>query len=231
MALVEWTSRLIQTDLDDITLSDPDPGNAIEQTIREMEICHAQLRQALVTAITSQKRNQQICIQVQQDVDKWQNRVQLAMGKGREDLAQEALNREKALVRSFTEFKSQIKKQTDSIEIFKQHLDDLTAKICEARAKQVELSNREQKVREKSLKLQPLRQESESNEKILLAVDNLEKKLNRIQLLTQEAFSDLSVLKAFVSATQKTRTFEATAKSALEVDAELEALKSQLDQL
>jgi hypothetical protein len=65
----------------------------------------------------------------------------------------------------------------------------------------------------------------------LLAVDNLEKKLNRIQLLTQEAFSDLSVLKAFVSATQKTRTFEATAKSALEVDAELEALKSRLDQL
>lgn len=208
MALFEQTNRLIQADLDNIALSDPDPGNTIEQTIREMEVCHTQLRQVLMIAITSQKRNQQICIPVQQELDKWHGRIQLALDKGREDLAQEASNREQSLTKSLTEFKSQIKKQTDNIKTFKQHLDDLTVKICEARAKQIELRNRSQKVLEKPLKLQPLMQKNEHNEKILLAVDNLEKKLNRIQLLAQEAFSDLSGLKVLVSEIQRTVTSE-----------------------
>ncbi len=68
-----------------------DEEKLLDQAIAQMQEALLQLRLAVTRAVATQKRIQQQHSQAQAEVDKWQQRVQLALQKGDENLARQAL--------------------------------------------------------------------------------------------------------------------------------------------
>ncbi len=115
-----------------------DPEKLLDLAIDQMEIDAQNAHQALINLIASRKRLQQQYGQVQAEVDKWERRTQLALQKGDEYLAKEALSRKKAHSGILSSLKTHLD-QTPPVENFKQNLTLLEAKIAEAKMMRTQL--------------------------------------------------------------------------------------------
>jgi phage shock protein A len=115
-----------------------DPEKLLDLAINQMEIDVLSARQSLINLIVSGKRLQQQYEQVQAEVDKWEKRTQLALRKGDEDLAREALNRKKIHSDVLSSLKANLD-QALPVENFKQNLTLLEAEIAEAKMMRTQL--------------------------------------------------------------------------------------------
>jgi phage shock protein A len=113
-----------------------DPEKILEQAIVSMQEDLIQLRQAVARAIATQKRTEQQYNKNQAEANNWQQRAQLALSKGDEALAREALVRKKALADTAATLKSQLEGKTTQVETLKRNLIALESKISEAKTKQ-----------------------------------------------------------------------------------------------
>ncbi|RWW21917.1 hypothetical protein BHE74_00023533 [Ensete ventricosum] len=73
-----------------------DPEKILEQAVLEMTDDLTKMRQATAQVLASQKRLENRYKAAQQASDEWYRKAQLALAKGDEDLAREALKRRKS---------------------------------------------------------------------------------------------------------------------------------------
>ena len=95
-------------------------------------------------AIASQKRLRNQAEQAEAQSKTWYERAELALKKGEEDLAREALSRRKTFQETATSLSSQVKGQDTQVETLKRSLVALEGKIAEARTKKDMLKARAQ---------------------------------------------------------------------------------------
>ena len=93
MGLFDRVSRVVRSNLNAAVSSAEDPEKILDQAIIDMQEDLVQMRQAVAKAIASQKRVQQQADKAQSAAGQRQQRAQLALQKGEEDLAREALVR------------------------------------------------------------------------------------------------------------------------------------------
>lgn len=135
MGLFDRISRVIKANINDLVSKAEDPEKLLEQSLVEMQEDLVQLRQAVASAIASQKRFQQQYSQAQDQVNTWHQRAQLALQKGDENLAREALQRKKTHVDTATTLKGQLEQQNQHVDTLKRSLLALEGKISEAKTK------------------------------------------------------------------------------------------------
>jgi phage shock protein A len=135
MGLFDRVSRVARANLNDMVSKAEDPEKILEQTIIDMQEDLVQLRQAVASAIASQKRTQQQYNQAQTESNNWQQRAQLALQKGDENLAREALVRKKTHAETSTALKTQLDQQNSTVETLKRNLIAIEGKISEAKTK------------------------------------------------------------------------------------------------
>jgi phage shock protein A len=135
MGLFDRISRVARANLNDIVSKAEDPEKILEQTIIDMQEDLVQLRQAVASAIASQKRSQQQQNQAQTEANNWQQRAQLALQKGDENLAREALVRRKTHAETAASLKAQLDQQSGQVDTLKRNLIALESKISEAKTK------------------------------------------------------------------------------------------------
>ena len=135
MGLFDRVSRLARANLNDLVSKAEDPEKILEQTVLEMQEDLVQLRQAVAGAMASQKRVQQQYNQAQTESNNWQQRAQLALQKGDENLAREALMRKKTQSETAASLKAQVDQQTGMVDTMKRNLIALEGKISEAKTK------------------------------------------------------------------------------------------------
>jgi phage shock protein A len=116
-----------------------DPEKLLDSAIEQMQADSRKARQAIANIMASQRRLQQQYEQAQLEIDKWQRRVQLALQKGDEYLAGEALSRKKMHSDILSSLKTQLDQKPTSVNNFKQKLTLLEAKISEAKSMQTRL--------------------------------------------------------------------------------------------
>jgi len=257
MGLFDRVSRLVRANINDAVSKAEDPEKILEQAIIDMQEDLVQLRQAVATAIASQKRSQQQYQQAQTEADNWQRRAQLALQKGDENLAREALSRKKVQTESATAMKNQLDQQAGTVDTLKRNLIALEGKISEAKTKKDML-----KARAGAAKANEQLQKAVGNMgtgSAMSAFEKMEEKVLQMEAKSQAAaelagadlesqFSmlesgsnvddELAAMKAQLlggaapaqGQLPSTATTSSAPKDAA-VDAELEALKSQLDQL
>jgi phage shock protein A len=121
--------------LNDIVSKAEDPEKILEQAIIDMQEDLIQLRQAVARSIATQKRTEQQYNKNQAEANNWQQRAQLALSKGDETLAREALVRKKAVADTAATLKSQLEGQTTQVDTLKRNLIALESKISEAKTK------------------------------------------------------------------------------------------------
>ncbi|MGF1515997.1 MAG: PspA/IM30 family protein [Elainellaceae cyanobacterium] len=135
MGLFDRVSRVVRSNLNAVVGAAEDPEKILEQAIIDMQEDLIQMRQAVARAIASQKRVQQQYSQAESEAGKWQQRAQLALQKGDEDLARQALSRKKVQAETSNALKGQLDQQSGQVETLKRNLIALEGKISEAKTK------------------------------------------------------------------------------------------------
>ncbi|MEB3178402.1 MAG: PspA/IM30 family protein [Nostocaceae cyanobacterium] len=266
MGLFDRIRRVVSANLNDMVSKAEDPEKMLEQSILEMQEDLVQLRQGVAQAIAAQKRTEQQYNQAQTETNKWDRNARLALQKGDENLARQALERKKTVSETSTALKTSLDGQVTQVENLKRQLIALESKISEAKTKKDML-----KARITAAKAQEQLQNTIGNlntSSSMAAFERMEEKVIMMEARAQsaqelagadlesqfaalEAGSDvddeLSAMKAQMaleasapqnqaslpSAGQSTGTpsSQNPAKQNQVVDAELESLRKQLDQM
>ena len=93
MGLFERIMRVIRSQINSLVSKAEDPEKILEQAVMDMQTDLIQVRQAVAQAIATQKRTERQYEQAKSTADEWYKRAQLALQKGDEHLAKEALTR------------------------------------------------------------------------------------------------------------------------------------------
>ena len=135
MGLFDRVSRVVRSNLNAAVSSAEDPEKILDQAIMDMREDLVQMRQAVAQAIASQKRVEAQANKAQTGASQWQQRAQLALQKGDENLAREALVRKKTQAETASALQAQLAQQQGTVDTLKRQLIALESKISEAKTK------------------------------------------------------------------------------------------------
>jgi phage shock protein A len=217
MGIFERIGRVIKANVNDIIDKAEDPEKVLEQSVIEMKDDLVKMRQAVAQAIASQKRTEQQYNSNQNEAERWQQRAQLALTKGEESLAREALMKKKTYAEAATTLKQQLEQQASQVEGLKRNLVVLESKISEANTKKNML-----KARLNAAKANQQLQSTISNLSTSSSVAAFERMEDKV--LQMEAVSQSAAELAGVGEENKWAALE----SGSDVDDELAAMKAQL---
>ncbi|WP_414544076.1 PspA/IM30 family protein [Nostoc sp. CCY0012] len=142
MGLFDRIRRVVGANLNDLVNKAEDPEKMLEQAILEMQEDLVQLRQGVAQAIAAQKRTEKQYNDAQNEINKWQRNAQLALQKGDENLARQALERKKTFTDTSGALKTSLDQQSTQVETLKRNLIQLESKISEAKTKKEMLKAR-----------------------------------------------------------------------------------------
>jgi len=135
MAILDRVSTLLRANINDLIDRAEDPEKVIRQLLVDMNNQLLQVKTQVAASIADEKQLQQRYVENQQKADDWQRKAELAVEKGQDDLAREALSRRNAFQATADGFKEQFEQQSVQVESLKRALHELEAKINEAEAK------------------------------------------------------------------------------------------------
>eukprot|EP00268_Persea_americana_P005945 TRINITY_DN1205_c0_g2_i3.p1 TRINITY_DN1205_c0_g2~~TRINITY_DN1205_c0_g2_i3.p1 ORF type:complete len:333 (-),score=82.85 TRINITY_DN1205_c0_g2_i3:235-1233(-) len=144
MNLFDRFARVIKSYANAIVSSFEDPEKILEQSVLEMNDDLTKMRQATAQVLASQKQLENRCKAAQKASDEWYRKAQLALAKGEEDLAREALKRRKSYADNANALKAQLDQQKTVVENLVSNTRLLESKIQEARSKKDTLKARAQ---------------------------------------------------------------------------------------
>ncbi|XP_047336613.1 membrane-associated 30 kDa protein, chloroplastic [Impatiens glandulifera] len=144
MNLFDRFARVVKSYANAIVSSFEDPEKILEQTVLEMNDDLIKMRQATAQVLASQKQLENKYKAAQQASEDWYKRAQLALSKGEEDLAREALKRRKSYADNANALKTQLDQQKGIVDNLVSNTRLLEGKIQEARSKKDTLKARAQ---------------------------------------------------------------------------------------
>ncbi|KAL6586824.1 Membrane-associated 30 kDa protein, chloroplastic [Orobanche minor] len=145
--LFDRFARVVKSYANALVSSFEDPEKILEQTVLEMNDDLIKIRQATAQVLASQKQLENKYKAAQQASEDWYRRAQLALGKGDEDLAREALKRRKSYAvwnDNAISLKAQLVQQKSVVDNLVSNTKLLESKIQEARSKKDTLKGRAQ---------------------------------------------------------------------------------------
>jgi phage shock protein A len=127
--------RIVSANVNDVVDKAENPEKMVKQLIREMEQSIAEIRAGAANALANQKKLERKEAENAAEAQRWDNRAAVALEKGDEDLARQALRRKKIYADLEQCFTEQVESQERTVEALKASLDALHTKLDEARAR------------------------------------------------------------------------------------------------
>ncbi|MFQ5809257.1 MAG: PspA/IM30 family protein [Armatimonadota bacterium] len=151
MGILTRVRRIVSANVNDVVDKAENPEKMVKQLIREMEQSISETKAATANALANQKKLERKQAENAAEAQQWDNRAALALEKGDEDLARQALRRKKIYADLEQCFVEQVESQKRTVEALKTSIDALNAKLDEAkaRAKLVIARSRRTKVQKK----------------------------------------------------------------------------------
>ncbi|OMP03883.1 PspA/IM30 [Corchorus olitorius] len=147
MNLFDRFARVVKSYANSILSSFEDPEKILDQAVLEMNDDLVKMRQATAQVLASQKRLENKYKAAQQASEDWYRKAQLALQKGEEDLAREALKRRKSYADNANSLRAQLDQQKGIVENLVSNTRLLESKIQEAKSKKDTLKARAQSAR------------------------------------------------------------------------------------
>jgi phage shock protein A len=217
MGLFDRIGRLVRANLNSLISSAEDPEKILEQTVLDMQNDLIQLRQAVAQAIATQKRTERQAGQSLATAEEWYRRAQLALQKGDDTLAREALTRRKSYQDTAETLQAQVQQQSGIVLQMKQNMVKLESKLADAKTKKDMYIARARSAKA-SEKLNEMMGRVGTGS-AMAAFERMEEKVLQLEARS-EAIAELSV-----DAVE--RQFQALESGNDEIDAELAAMKAQ----
>ncbi len=219
MGIFSRTRDIIAANVTDLLDKAEDPAKMIRMIILEMEETLVEVRASAARTIADQKEMRRHIAKLEKLQESWTEKAELALSKGREDLAKAALVEKQKAADMCEQLNEEIAVLDEALRASEEDINKLQTKLREARARQNSIVTR---------------MESASNRMRLREMTNGSR--------MQDAFSRFDVLErrvdlaegradaAGLGAAPKTLDEEiAELRSSEKVDAELEALKARLN--
>jgi phage shock protein A len=136
MGILDRVSTLMRANINDLIDRAEDPEKVVRQLLMDMNSQLLQVKTTVAASIADEKQLMQRYRDNDAKAAEWQRRAELAVEKGQDDLAREALTRRNTFATTAEGFKEQYEQQARQVEILKDALHQLEAKIQEATTKQ-----------------------------------------------------------------------------------------------
>jgi phage shock protein A len=135
MGLLDRASTLIRANLNDLLDRAEDPEKLIRQILIDMNSQLQQLKAQVAAAIADEKKLYQRYQENNEKATEWERKAELAVDRGNDALAREALTRRNTFKESADGFHEQWQEQNAQVQQLKLALQQLERKIQEAEAK------------------------------------------------------------------------------------------------
>lgn len=156
-----------------------DPRKMIRLMIQEMEETLIDLKSGCAGIIADSKRCEREIDEIHSEVEKWQNRAKLAIDKGREDLAREALLEKQSVQKRMDNLQNEQQRFADLIVHSQDDILKLENKIESAREKQRLLEQR-YRVAQNRIRAEQNVRRSKSNDTVI-RFEEYEHKIDRME--------------------------------------------------
>lgn len=251
MGIFDRLGRIIRANLNSLASQAEDPEKILEQTVLDMQEDLIKLRQAVAQAIATQKRTERQCSQAQTNSEEWYRRAELALQKGDEVLAREALSRRKAFADTAQALQTQIDQQSGIVTKLKDNMRTLESKLSEAKTKKdmyiarARSAQASQRLNEmlgnvgtrdsmaafERMEERVLQMEAQADAVAELnSGSDLDRRFKALES-NSNVDADLAALKAQLAGTSPTASLPASQKKAADaaIDADLEELRSHME--
>jgi phage shock protein A len=142
MNIISRFFRVIRANLNALVSKMEDPEKVLTQSLEDVQKDLLRLRQAYAEVSASKKRLERQQEAALKTAAEWQQRARLALEKGNEDLAREALMRKKQQEDMAKALENQLRVQAENTAKLYSSMQQLEAKITEAQAKKDEYITR-----------------------------------------------------------------------------------------
>ena len=159
-----------------------DPEKLIKLMIREMEDTLIEIKASCAGVMASEKRVGRQLEDIRSKIRYWEEKVPLAVQKGRDDLAREALIEKRACTDKATELELEITEHNTLIEEYQSHIRQLEEKLSAVRDKQRMLVQRHIHASKKRRAQEEIRRMNGAD-----AVQKFDRLENRIERMEAEA--------------------------------------------
>ncbi len=144
MGMFSRMSDIIQSNINAMLDKAEDPEKVIRLIIQEMEETMVEMRSVAAKYIAEQKYLDRQAATLQKDVDSWMAKAELAMDKGKDDLARAALVQKSSYAEKLAAIDTQKAQITEMLTTVQEDTQRLHAKLAEARQKQKSLVARKE---------------------------------------------------------------------------------------
>jgi phage shock protein A len=135
MGILDRISTLVRANISDLIERAEDPEKVVKQLIMDMKNQLLQVKTQVAAAIADEKQLFQRYQENQDKANQWQRKAELAVERGQDELAREALQRRNAFQQTADGFKEQYEGQSRQVAVLKDALRALEGKINEAESK------------------------------------------------------------------------------------------------
>lgn len=133
MGLLDRFSRVVRANLNTLVNGAEDPEKVLQQAVADMQSDLVSMRQAVAQAIATQKRTERQAEQATRGAHEWYNRAQMALQKGDDNMARDALVRRQTYAKNAQTLTSQVTQQSSIVQQLKANMATLESKIADAR--------------------------------------------------------------------------------------------------
>lgn len=216
MSIFSRTRDIIAANVVDLVNRSDDPAKTIRVIILEMEETLVEVRASAARGIADVKEKGRQVAQLDALQAKWTERAELALSKGRDDLARQALTEKEKLADLAAEISEEIEGINEGLRAFEGDIAKLQAKLREARTRQNAIATRFESAQNR-VRLREM-----------YAGSRTEEAFSQFETLEREAdYAEGQAEALLLAAPPRTLEEElAELKVAERVDAELEAMKA-----
>lgn len=142
MGVFSRMSDIINSNVNAMLDKAENPEKVVRLIIQEMEDTLVEVRSAAARAIADRKELERRMTHATREADEWRRRAELAVSKGRDDLAKAALGEKRRLGDALTSFDEQHKEIDLGLAKLNDDIAALQAKLADAKARQKSLQTR-----------------------------------------------------------------------------------------
>jgi phage shock protein A len=135
MSIFKRILTVIKSNINDLINKAEDPKKMLDQLISDMNSQLVQVKQEVASAIADEKRLQREYEKARKEANKWGEKAELAVKKGEDNLAMQALQRQESAESEAAGYEKQWMAQREAVDKLKAALAQLNNKLQEANRK------------------------------------------------------------------------------------------------
>jgi phage shock protein A len=135
MSIFKRILTVIKSNINDLINKAEDPKKMLDQLISDMNSQLIQVKQEVASAIADEKKLQREYEKARKEASEWAEKAELAVRKGEDNLAMQALQRQESAEAEAAGYEKQWMSQREAVDKLKSALTQLNNKIQEANRK------------------------------------------------------------------------------------------------